>query len=204
MHQALVRQLANARIGTPRNQDPRRSSRWWSQAMAPEGDGPCPAGHDPRSAVEGRRRGLRPAPTQVHPGHAAPDAAARHSLGALRQACRRSADGDSGAWPRSSRKPRPSSRLLGALPRVTLHPGRARREERCGRARQRNLDDTKTIIAPVLSIRDVLKYERLLVTEEALAVIAGSLGAAGRRSAHQASGSWSGRRPGMQPPEEDA
>ncbi len=34
-----------------------------------------------------------------------------------------------------------------------------------------NLADTKTIIAPVLSIRDVLKYERLLVTEEALAVI---------------------------------
>jgi len=34
-----------------------------------------------------------------------------------------------------------------------------------------NLENTKTIIAPVLSIRDVLKYERLLVTEEALAVI---------------------------------
>ncbi len=34
-----------------------------------------------------------------------------------------------------------------------------------------NLDGTKTIIAPVLSIRDVLKYERLLVTEEALALI---------------------------------
>jgi large subunit ribosomal protein L4 len=34
-----------------------------------------------------------------------------------------------------------------------------------------NLDETKTIIAPVLSIRDVLKYERLLVTEEALALI---------------------------------
>lgn len=34
-----------------------------------------------------------------------------------------------------------------------------------------NLANTKTIIAPVLSIRDVLKYERLLVTEEALAVI---------------------------------
>lgn len=34
-----------------------------------------------------------------------------------------------------------------------------------------NLTGAKTIIAPVLSIRDVLKYERLLVTEEALAVI---------------------------------
>ncbi len=34
-----------------------------------------------------------------------------------------------------------------------------------------NLDNTKTVLAPVLSIRDILKYERLLVTEEALAVI---------------------------------
>src|SRR5690606_27258836 len=36
-----------------------------------------------------------------------------------------------------------------------------------------NLDNTKTVLAPVLSIRDILKYERLLVTEEALAVIEG-------------------------------
>lgn len=34
-----------------------------------------------------------------------------------------------------------------------------------------NLAETKTILAPVLNIRDVLKYDRLLVTEEALAVI---------------------------------
>jgi large subunit ribosomal protein L4 len=36
-----------------------------------------------------------------------------------------------------------------------------------------NLDETKTVQAPVLSIRDLLKYERILVTEEALAVIEG-------------------------------
>jgi large subunit ribosomal protein L4 len=36
-----------------------------------------------------------------------------------------------------------------------------------------NLAETKTIMAPVLNIRDVLKYDRLLVTEEALAVIEG-------------------------------
>lgn len=34
-----------------------------------------------------------------------------------------------------------------------------------------NLDDTKTIIVPILNVRDVLKYDRLLVTEEALSVI---------------------------------
>jgi len=34
-----------------------------------------------------------------------------------------------------------------------------------------NLEQAKTIIAPILNVRDVLKYDRLIVTEEALAVI---------------------------------
>jgi len=34
-----------------------------------------------------------------------------------------------------------------------------------------NLEGTKTVIAPMLSIRDLLKYERVLITEEAVAVI---------------------------------
>ncbi len=34
-----------------------------------------------------------------------------------------------------------------------------------------NLDQAKTIIAPILNVRDVLKYDRLIVTEEALPVI---------------------------------
>ncbi len=36
-----------------------------------------------------------------------------------------------------------------------------------------NLTEAKTVIAPTLSIRDLLKYERILVTEEAVAVIEG-------------------------------
>lgn len=36
-----------------------------------------------------------------------------------------------------------------------------------------NLEQAKTIIAPILNVRDVLKYDRLIVTEEALAVIEG-------------------------------
>ena len=36
-----------------------------------------------------------------------------------------------------------------------------------------NLPDTKTIIAPMLNVRDVLKYDRLIVTEEAIEVIEG-------------------------------
>ncbi len=34
-----------------------------------------------------------------------------------------------------------------------------------------NLEQAKTIIAPILNVRDVLKYDRLIVTEGALAVI---------------------------------
>lgn len=36
-----------------------------------------------------------------------------------------------------------------------------------------NLEQAKTIIVPILNVRDVLKYDRLIVTEEALAVIEG-------------------------------
>ena len=36
-----------------------------------------------------------------------------------------------------------------------------------------NLTETKTVIAPTLSVRDLLKYERILVTEEAVSVIEG-------------------------------
>ena len=43
-----------------------------------------------------------------------------------------------------------------------------------------------------LNVRDVLKYERLVVTEEAFAVIEGLLGAAGGRARRRAPGS--GRR----------
>jgi large subunit ribosomal protein L4 len=38
-----------------------------------------------------------------------------------------------------------------------------------------NLQEVETIQAPVLNVRDVLKYERLLVTEESIAVIEGIL-----------------------------
>jgi large subunit ribosomal protein L4 len=36
-----------------------------------------------------------------------------------------------------------------------------------------NLPDTKTIIASMLNVRDVLKYDRLVITEEAIEVIEG-------------------------------
>jgi large subunit ribosomal protein L4 len=36
-----------------------------------------------------------------------------------------------------------------------------------------NLSQAKTILAPQLSVRDILKYERLIVTEEAVSVIEG-------------------------------
>jgi hypothetical protein len=36
MHQAYVRQMANARLGTHIKPNPQRSLWWWSQTLAPE------------------------------------------------------------------------------------------------------------------------------------------------------------------------
>ena len=47
------------------DQDPRPGGRRPRQAVAPEGHRPRPPGHDPRPAVDRRRRRVRPAPAQL-------------------------------------------------------------------------------------------------------------------------------------------
>jgi len=63
--------------------------------------------------------------------------------------------------------------VLAALPvsrsMLIVMPGRVESIERGAG----NLPDVKTIHAPYLNVRDVLKYDRLVVTREALAVIEG-------------------------------
>ena len=55
MHQAYVRQMANARLGTHDTKDPRRSCRWRSQAVAPKRHWPGTSGFHPCRPMEGRR-----------------------------------------------------------------------------------------------------------------------------------------------------
>ncbi len=57
MHQALVRQLANARLGTHKTKTRAEVVRRRAEALAPEGHRPRPAGLDPVAASGRRRRG---------------------------------------------------------------------------------------------------------------------------------------------------
>ena len=55
MHQALVRQLANARLGTRDTKTRGEVRGGGAQAVAPEGHRPRAPGLDPLAAVDGRR-----------------------------------------------------------------------------------------------------------------------------------------------------
>ena len=60
MHQVVTAQLAAKRARHAQHEDPRRSVRWWREAVAPEGHRPRPAGLDPLAALARWRCGARP------------------------------------------------------------------------------------------------------------------------------------------------
>ena len=70
VHQVVVAQLAAARQGTARHEEPRRGPWWWPQAVPPEGHRPGPSGLDPGAAV--RRRWRRTRPDTARPTRSAP------------------------------------------------------------------------------------------------------------------------------------
>ncbi len=88
MHQALVRQLANARLGTRDTKTRGEVRGGGAQAVAPERNRTRAPGLDPFATVERRRGRLGPASAVVPPGHAAQDAAPGGSLGALGKGAR--------------------------------------------------------------------------------------------------------------------
>src|SRR5690606_37380597 len=47
------------------HQDPRRSRRWWQEAVSPEGHRSCSSGLDPRSSVRRWRNRARPAAARL-------------------------------------------------------------------------------------------------------------------------------------------
>jgi large subunit ribosomal protein L4 len=170
MHQALVRQLANARLGThdtkTRGEVRGGGRKPWRQkgtGRARQGTIRAPQwkgggvvfGPHPRKYTQAMPRQMR-------------RLAIRSALSAKLADDRLTVvQGLSGIEP----KTKAFKQLLGSLPEsrsvlVVL----AEKNDVIERSAA-NLAETKTILAPVLSIRDVLKYERLLVTEEALAVI---------------------------------
>jgi large subunit ribosomal protein L4 len=170
MHQALVRQLANARIGTHETKTRgmvrgggRKPWRQKGTGRARQGTIRAPQwkgggvvfGPHPRKYTQSMPRQMR-------------RLAIRSALSAKLADDRVTVVQGLGAI---EPKTKAFKALLGTMPesRSTLVV-LAEHIEAVERSAS-NLEDTKTVLAPTLSIRDLLKYDRLLVSEEALAVI---------------------------------
>ena len=120
MHQALVRQQANARHGTHDTKTRGEVRGGGRKPYRQKGTGRARQGSTRCAAVEGRRHRLGAASTQVHAGDAAQDAPTRDSLRALGKGgkCRRCCAGSISLEGRT----RAMLALLGGLdnPRSTL------------------------------------------------------------------------------------
>jgi large subunit ribosomal protein L4 len=171
MHQALVRQLANARLGTHETKTRGEVRGGGRKPWRQKGTGRARQGTIRAPQWKGGGVVFGPHPrkyTQAMPRQMR-RLAIRSALSAKFADDRLTVIQGLGEI---EPKTKAFKSLLGAFPesRSTLVV-LAEKSDAIERAAG-NLDNTKTIIASYLSIRDVLKYERLLVTEEALAVIA--------------------------------
>lgn len=172
MHQAVVRQQANARVGsadTKTRGEVRGGGRKpWRQkgtGRARQGSIRSPQwkgggvvfGPHPRSYTQRMPRQMRRL--------------------AIRSALSAKMAGDQvtviGGWDAIEPKTKSMKTALATLPEarstlVVMHEKVESIERAAG-----NLEGVKTVIAPMLSVRDLLKYERVLVTQEAIGVIEG-------------------------------
>jgi large subunit ribosomal protein L4 len=172
MHQAVVRQQANARLGThetkTRSEVRGGGRKPWRQkgtGRARQGSirspqwkgggvvwGPHPRSYEQDMPKQMRRLALRSA---LSAKMADDRVTLIQGLGEIEPRTRAFKD------------------LLGNLPEsrsvLVILGGESESVERAAA----NLSETKTVIAPTLSVRDLLKYERILVTEEAVSVIEG-------------------------------
>lgn len=172
MHQALVRQLANARLGTHQTKTRGEVRGGGRKPWRQKGTGRARQGTIRAPQWKGGGVVFGPHPrkyTQAMPRQMR-RLAIRSALSAKLADDRLTVIQGLGEI---EPKTKAFKQVLGALPEsrsvlVVL----AEKNDVIERAAA-NLAETKTIIAPVLNIRDVLKYDRLLVTEEALAVIEG-------------------------------
>ena len=172
MHQALVRQQANARKGTHDTRTRgvvrgggRKPWRQKGTGRARQGSIRAPQwtgggvvwGPHPRSYVQAMPRKMR-------------RLAIRSALSAkVRDGRLTVIDGLAGIEPRT----KSMKQVLAALPEarsvLIVMPDRVETITRAAG----NLPDVATIQAPYLNVRDVLKYDRLVVTREAIATIEG-------------------------------
>jgi len=170
MHQALVRQQANARLGTHETKTRGEVRGGGRKPWRQKGTGRARQGTIRAPQWKGGGVVFGPHPrkyTQAMPRQMR-RLAIRSALSAKLADDRLTViQGLAGIEP----KTKAFKNLLGAFPEsrstlVVLAEKNDNIERSAG-----NLENTKTIMAPVLNVRDVLKYDRLLVTEEAVALI---------------------------------
>ncbi len=172
MHQALVRQQANARLGTHDTQTRGEVRGGGRKPWRQKGTGRARQGTTRAPQWKGGGVVWGPHPrkyTQAMPKQMR-RLAIRSALSAKRRDERLTViQGLGEIEPRT----KAFKTLLGQLPESrSFLVVMAEKNDAIERAAA-NLDGAKTIIAPILNVRDVLKYDRLIVTEEALAVIEG-------------------------------
>lgn len=170
MHQAFVRQLANARLGTHKVK--RRGEVKLTTAKMYRQKGTGRARHGSHSATQfvggGRPMGPRPRDYTLDMPKKMRRAAIRSALSALM------ADGQlvfvdtiNLANPKTKEAKRVLSLLVGENSSLVLIGERNENVERS----VNNLEDAKTLLASYLNIRDLLQYDKVIVPLDALDVI---------------------------------
>jgi large subunit ribosomal protein L4 len=170
MHQAFVRQMANARLGTHKVK--RRGEVKLTTAKMYRQKGTGRARHGSHSATQfvggGRPMGPRPRDYTLDMPKKMRRAAIRSALSALM------ADGqlvfvDRMNWttPKTKDAKRVLSLLVGENSSLVLIGERNENVERS----VNNLEDAKTLLASYLNIRDLLQYDKVIVPLDALDVI---------------------------------
>ena len=172
MHQALIRQLANARLGTHDTKTRAEVRGGGRKPWRQKGTGRARQGstRSPQWVGGGVVWGPHPRSYRQEMPRQMRRLAIRSALSAkLRDDRLTIVDGLGDVEART----KAMKAVLAALPvsrsMLIVMPGRVESIERGAG----NLPDVKTIHAPYLNVRDVLKYDRLVVTREALTVIEG-------------------------------
>ncbi len=172
MHQAVVRQQANARVGSADTKTRGEVRGGGRKPWRQKGTGRARQGSIRSPQWKGGGVVFGP-----HPRKYTQRMPRRMRRLAIRSALSAKAAGDQvtviGGWDAIEPKTRAMKTALATLPEarsvlVVMHEKVEAIERAAG-----NLEGVKTVVATMLSVRDLLKYERVLVTQEAVGVIEG-------------------------------
>ncbi|MBK8432070.1 MAG: 50S ribosomal protein L4 [Chloroflexi bacterium] len=175
MHQALVRQLANARVGTHKAKTRGEVNRTTAKVYRQKGTGN--ARHGSRKAPIYVGGGVAHGPLPRDYSKKMPRKMRRAALCSALSA--KAANGDiivldriEMAAPKTKEMAQMMERLVGKSSVVLVLPGRNEAIEKSAH----NIPDVKALLAHYLNIRDLLGHNKLVLAADALDVLAGFLG----------------------------